>query len=268
MSFLYSLLYATCITASIQLIGEIVEVNHFHEITDYVQHSSLVILDIDDTLLIPEQTLGNDAWFIDRTKDLIENKGMKKEVAFQKTIWEWEAIRKITKVQIVEKNTDAIIQHLQKNNIAIMGLTTQGICMSEITPWQLLSLNIDLNKTSPYKNDYYFRAGQGVLYTQGILFTSGTKKGKALLSLLKHINFRPDHVVFINDKLTHLQDVEESLEDENIKYTGLRYSYSDERVANYSREIANIQMETSNFECIISDEEAKQIAVQRKSIKL
>lgn len=233
--------------------AEIYETSHFEDLTHYIKPESLVILDIDDTLLIPAQTLGNDVWFQER---LYFYKQQNMHSALEKALAEWEAVRQLTVVKLVEENTAKVVEELQQSNVKVMGLTTQGLSLATCTINQLLGLGIDLKKSSPYAEDYYFMNGQGVLYRQGILFTAGSNKGKALLNFLDFIDCKPHHIVFINDKHTHLKDVEKSLMERDIAFTGLRYNYGDERVQNYRSDIAKIQWEKSHFSHILSDEEA------------
>lgn len=214
----------------------------------------LVILDIDDTLLIPVQTLGTDVWFMERLKT---HKCQDPTTALDKTLAEWEAIRHLTHVKIVEEGTEETVADLQKRNIPVMGLTTQGLALATRTQVQLRTLNIDLTKTAPAKEDFYFINQHGVLYRDGILFTSGTPKGPALLKFLSLANLKPTHILFINDKLSHLQDVEASLVAANIPFTGLRYSFSDTRVKSYRPELAEYQRTHSTFNHILYDQEAE-----------
>lgn len=251
----FSLIYLT-LTTICYLHGEIIETKNFKEIINYIHPDTLVIVDIDDTLLIPVQTLGRDSWFSSRLEYHLQ---IQKDqyLALDKALAEWEAVRHITNIKIVEDGTDEIISDMQKSNIVIMGLTTQGLALAHRTIVQLQSLSIDLSKTAPSSEDSYFINGpNGVLYREGVLFTSGTSKGDALIKFLDIIDYHPKHIVFINDKKTHLQDVEKGVEFKNMKFTGLRYSYEDERVANFPKEIADIQWTHSTFDHILSDEEA------------
>ncbi len=234
----------------------IVEVKHFKEILNYLEPNSLIILDIDDTLLLPVQTLGRDSWFQYRLR-YHQTKESSYELALDKALAEWEAIRHLTEVEIVEEGTEKVIEELQ-SSYNVMGLTTQSLTLSSRTVNQLLTLNIDLSKNPPWPHDYYFINKVGVLYYQGILFTSGTRKGQALLKLLDHISYTPSHIIFINDKETHLQDVEEAVLAKGIAFTGLRYSYRDAEIASFNPEIAAIQWQQSSFDHLLSDEEAQQ----------
>lgn len=240
------------------LLGQIIETHHFSEIKKYIKPNSLVILDIDDTLLIPAQMLGTDVWFRHRIKQH-EEKGLPPEEALYTAVAEWEAIRNITPIEIVEKGTDKVIEDIQKEQITVMGLTTQALTLTRQTTRQLRFINIDLMKSAPYDQDLFFSNGLGVLYHKGILFTAGTPKGEALLKFLDAINKHYDHVVFINDKASHLTDVEVVLKAKNIDFIGLRYSYSDAKNSQFRKEIADIQWKHSSLGRILSDKEAEEL---------
>lgn len=242
--------------------SDIVETSHFEEIVSYASPDALVLLDIDDTLLVPVQTLGADVWF---QYQLQKNKHERDPL--DKTLAQWEAIRHLTQMRIVEPGTEKVISALQKKNIYIMGLTTQGLALATRTIQQLLDHQIDLSKTAPSDKDHYFNNGKGVLYRKGVLFTSGTPKGPALRKLLDLIGMSPKKIVFINDKKTHLLDVATAAKELGIEFIGLRYNYSDERVRNFSSELAEVQFYHSNFSHILSDEEAAKILQEQKTQK-
>lgn len=254
------LLPLLCCLSSLQ--GVIVETANFHEILNHIRPNTLVLLDIDDTLMIPEQTLGSDVWFMYQLKNYQQK--YSSEQALDKTLAEWEAIRHLTKMKIVEEGTQEIVKKMQDQQVTVMCLTTQGLALATRTVNQLLALGIDPIVTAPSKEDHYFINGHGVLYRHGVLFTSGTPKGPALAKLLDILDITPEHVVFINDKQTHLRDVEVTLDCRQIPFTGLRYTYSDARVNQFNPEIAKIQWEHSTFGKILSDEEVEKMALSTR----
>lgn len=260
----FNSLITLCLLTFSNLCGLIVDVPHFKDLTQYINKGCLVILDIDDTLLIPAQTLGNDCWFryiLQKHK----SEGDSPAAALEKAIAKWEGIRQLTKMNLVEEGTDNIVSDLQKQGYIVMGLTTQGLALATRTIQQLQENNIDLSITAPSQEDHYFmNGGLGNLYRHGILFTSGTAKGESLLKLLNKVGLRPSSIVFINDKEMHLRDIARSVEAKGIEYIGLRYSYSDERINNYDPRISDIQWHHSSFERILSDEEAQILLNNRK----
>lgn len=95
----------------------IVESRNFKELSSHITPDTLVLLDIDDTLIIPKQMLGCDEWFQFRLKKH-QTEGMNFSAALEKALAEWEAIRHLTKMELVEPGTDAIVNSLQKKGIA------------------------------------------------------------------------------------------------------------------------------------------------------
>ncbi len=240
------------------LTAKIIEIKHFNEVVSFVQGGTLLILDIDDTLIVPKQTLGSDVWFLHRVKEH-EKAGMSKNDAFLKALADWQAVRHLTEMQLVESGQEKMIEEMQNQGVMMMGLTTQGLALATRTLQHLQDVHIDLNKNAPSRQEHYFSNGHGVLYRQGILFTAGTNKGEALLKLFSIIDLHPSRVVFVNDKQTHLCDVEGAMEKNKIEFVGLRYAYCDERVASFDPEIAKIQWERSTFSHILSDRQAAEL---------
>jgi len=252
-----------------QVHGVVIETTHFREITSYPQKDTLVLLDIDDTLLLPTQTLGSDTWFLYRVKQN-QIAGVATSDAFEKSLAEWEAIRQLTKMEIVEPGTDKIVHLLQdqaqNQKFYVMGLTTQGLALATRTSQQLKENGFDLSLTAPSREDQYLLInGRGVLYRNGILFTSGASKGESLFALCKKIGYSPQRIVFINDKETHLKDVESAAESRGIECIGLRYAFADGRKKAFDPHLADYQFTHSTLHHLLSDEEAK-ILMQAEAV--
>jgi hypothetical protein len=234
--------------------SEIIEIMHMNELKSYLKADTFIVFDIDNTLLHSAQELGNDQWFYNHLKIYLE-KGMDPEKALEKALYEWYAIQFLTAVNIVEAGSDKIIHHLQDEGFQIIGLTTRGFILCDITRSQLETLNIDLAKTSPTKREiYYLNPELAVLFKKGILFTNGTQKGHAFFQFLEESGFNPTHVVFINDKASHLKELEDACRERHVPFIGLRYGFLDEKVKSFKKEIAEIQFH--KFRNLISDEEA------------
>lgn len=239
----------------VALQAEIVELNSFKDLSSHLTPDTLVVLDIDDTLLIPKQMLGCDEWFQYR---LQQRKSEGTPDALEKTIAEWEAVRHLTQMELVEPSTEKIVQSLQNSGYCVMGLTTQGLALATRTVEHLNEQGIDLTLTAPAQEDVYFTVNKhGVLYRKGILFTSGTSKGESLFQLCKEINQSVNRIVFVNDKATHIADIEAAANARKVEFLGLRYAYSDAKKAAFRPEIAELQFNRSSFSTLLSDEEAR-----------
>jgi hypothetical protein len=258
--------FVVMIAAVMPICGEIFETHHFNELLSHVTPGSLVILDIDDTLLIPEQMLGCDKWF-EGLRKKYESEGMTVREALEKSLAQWEAVRHLTKMEVVEPGTVEIVKALQDKGHCVMGLTTQGLALATRTALQLSTHHIDLSVTAPTQEGLYINLGDrksnhsnhGALFRNGILFTSGMNKGEALFKLCDKIRYKPKKIIFINDKATHLAEVENVAKKRKVKFVGLRYAYSDARKESFREDIADLQFKQSTFGRFISDSEAMEI---------
>ena len=147
-----------------------------------------------------------------------------------------------------------LIDELQNKNICVLGLTTRNIDFVFCAIKQLDSLNIDFQKTSPLKKTIYFE--EAILYRKGILFANGANKGQVLDKFFKKIKFFPKSIVYFDDKLKYIKEVEKFCENYKIPYLGFRYGFLDEKIKNFDSKIADIQHK--HFK-ILSDEEAKKM---------
>ncbi len=236
--------------------GAIVQIDQINDLYSYLKPSTLVIFDIDNTLMMTSQQLGSDQWFCKRSADY-QAKGLSFQEATDKALSEWVAIQSITRVKPVETGGPEVVRRIQRQGYTVIGLTTRGLGLSTRTVEQLHSIGIDLSQTAPTQEETFFKATRGVLFRGGILFTAGTDKGVSLFRFLDRLDFTPKSIVFINDKTTHLEEVEKAARARGIEFLGLRYSRTDEWVASFNPEITDIQLRS--FGHILSDEEAEKL---------
>lgn len=238
------------------LSARIIEAPHFQDITSHIDANTLILLDIDDTLIVSKQMLGSDPWFEHRWKSY-RDEGLSLSDALEKSVAEWVIMCHLTQTEIVEPGTETLIQKLQREGNLVMGLTSRDFSLATRTRTQLREHHIDLSHSAPCPKDHYTCIdGHGVLYRHGILYTSGRCKGEALFKICEQMGFTPKRILFINDKLSHLQDIEKSAQEKGVEFIGLRYGYTDPRKAAFRPEIADVQWKCSNLGKILSDEEA------------
>ncbi|MBS0627863.1 MAG: DUF2608 domain-containing protein [Verrucomicrobia bacterium] len=240
--------------------AEIVEIAYFEEILNHITDDSIILCDIDDTILIPEQMVGSDEWFCALYQKHKEE-GLTSEVAFKISLAKWEMVRHVTSMSLVQPTTAFVIQDIQDRGVLVMGLTTQSLTLMERTPGHLEEEGVSFEKTTPFEDHIYFtqvKKGKtsGVIHYKGILFTSGTHKGESFFTLCEKGGYTPKRIIFINDKETHLKEIEESAEKRGIEFVGLRYGYSDAIKANFKMEVAEAQFEGIPHRNILSNEEA------------
>lgn len=255
----FFLTFALFLSSSLSsVIYETMEMDELHS---HLTPDTLIVFDIDNTLMEPVQELGTDQWFYNRIKHY-ENWGFSKDRALEKALRQWCAIQSITKVRVVEPGTAEIVQNLQKMGYSIMGLTTRGLGMCTLTIQQLGYLDIDLSVTAPTQDEIHFMNERGCLYRSGILFTAATHKGKAMQKLFNKMNYQPKRILFINDKRSHIEEFMETMLPKGVDFVGLRYGKTDERVKNFRQHIAEVQY--NFFGHILTDEQAERILHELK----
>ncbi len=239
-----------------QLEAIIHEIRNIEEVVPYVDGDTLLMWDIDNTLIEPAQDLGNDQWVRHRWKQL-RNLGLTNSEAKEQMLFEWRAVQHLTKMTPVEPTTADIVKQLHVKAASVMGMTTRGIGVATVTVHQLHSVGIDLSMVPPIVGDIYFDNGHGILYREGIFFTSGTHKGSAITRLWELGDICPNKVVFVNDKHDNIVPVERACEALGIPFIGLRYGYLDEKVRSFKPEVAEIQW--AEFGRLLSNGEAEAI---------
>lgn len=241
------------------VVGAIHETSQFEEILTHVDENTLVLLDIDDTILIAPQMLGTDAWLNhqirERTKD-----GVDPAEAFTKSLLEWQAIRYITEMELVEPDTGDIIRQLQAKGGHVIGITMQGVALADRTSHHLHIHHIDLSKNAISEEPHCFKLGRrNLFYLDGILYTQGTSKANGLFTLCDKMGYVPKRIVLIDDRESHVQDVEQAAEKRGIEFIGLRYAFSDARKNAFCPHVAHVQYKHSTFHRLLTDEEARKI---------
>jgi Protein of unknown function (DUF2608) len=251
------ILYCLSFFSLIEISAEIIEVHHIHEVNHYLQPDTLIVFDIDNTLLECRQTFGSDQWFGKQIQKL-QTQGIDANTALAQALAHWIAIQHTTHLQLVDPQSPDLVKELQQIGYPVMALTTRGTEVAAVTIEQLKQVNIDMKPTAPLKDKGILQhANEESAYQEGILFTSGGHKGEALATYLKCANHQPKRIVFINDKHSHLLPVEEMAHKQGIEFIGLRYSKTDARVKSYRQEIAEIQQEF--YGKILTDEAAEAI---------
>jgi hypothetical protein len=242
------------------LTAKIVEVSSIRELPAFLEKEMLVVFDIDNTLIEPQQLLGSDQWFDHRIAEY--KKTCSSEMAFSKTYVEWVAIQNLSAMKPVESETIPLLKKLQQEGYTLMALTARSEDFCHCTFNQFDSLGIDFSPTSPSHGDFFFLNRLPLLYRKGVLFTSGTHRGEALSKFLKKIHYFPKSILCINDKQVYLQEMEVVCKKMAIPFIGLRYGYLDQKVLQFDPKIAEVQWQA--FGHLLSDQVAKEKSSQQR----
>ncbi len=223
-------------------------------ITDLLTHlginttETLVIFDIDNVIAEPcwgrehkSCELGSDQWFMYQYEKEKKN-GSAHEQALSKTADLYHKIQHHVGFKAVEECTPHMISELQKQGITIIALTMRSIALADRTIKQLHHLGIDFIHSAPHKSHIDLPTHVPTLYKEGVIFANCKSKSKALLAFFNHINFWPTKIIFIDDKLKNLEDVEQAVTELGIQFLGIRYGRTDGKVENFDHAAAEKQL--------------------------
>lgn len=232
---------------------KLIETEKLDEIFNHLSLDTLVISDIDNTLIETDQHLGSVQWGENLISKLIAS-GESPEKAHRSIHDHWLAILPNANMRLIDEKTPSIFHQIRQKGVTLMGLTARHPLEASFTHPQLhkVGLHFDYQDGNSHET---FPLNHAATYDKGILFCGiRNKKSDVLLSYLDKKNYKPKRVIFIDDKWDHVIDLEKALTAHHIDYVGIRLSKTDKRVKEYHDTIADIQWKS--FPSIISDEEA------------
>lgn len=96
--------------------------------------------------------------------------------------------------------------------------------------------------TAPVENSFIVPSLTPTIYTKGVLFTGEyNKKGDIFVRFLSIIGQKPKKVIFIDDKRSHVEDVEKAAIEHGIECIGVHYRAIEHAEKVYFPEIAEFQ---------------------------
>lgn len=225
------------------LSAEIFEIEHLRDVKPYIlTKETLVVFDIDNTLLEADSHLGSVAWGDFVAKDL-ESKGISKEEAQEVVSVFWRAVQPYIKVRAVDNEASQVIRDIQDQKIEVMCLTARMPQELSCTLTQLDSIEVNIQAMAPVVEFTEITTlNRTACYRHGILFaTPLNKKSEVLIAFAKKNNLFHQRVIFVDDKLHHVQDVNDALVQEGIECVAMRFSGADERVEQFDPIEAELQ---------------------------
>jgi hypothetical protein len=218
--------------------SNIIESNSIASVFDHIDHhETLVIFDIDNTILESVNQQGSPQWvtaLIKHAQDL----GMNPEQAYTLIEPILHDVFMATEVKPVEPEIVSLIAQLQQQNIPVIGLTARSTRMVTATIKHLSSIALSLNQTSlSLKNNLeiaHLPVPHEAHYHEGVLYCGGVNpKGRTLETLLKSTSYMPEKIIFVDDQLRYLTSVETVAAELKIPFIGIHYTRLDEKVKNF-----------------------------------
>lgn len=217
--------------------AEIIKANNFailkNEIIRLASKDSLVLFDVDDVLISPTDE------FNFRSKI---RKYLKKEIAKDKSKHEVEVIFSDfflkRKVQLINENMPKLLEFLRDKKISASALsawwtdnfgTIQKMEKQRLK--ELEQVKISFADLSPFNEDIRFTSnknehGGTPMVISGIILTGLKDKGEVLGLALNSINKKFKRIIFIDDQIKYLKEVEKFCAKNGLDFVGIHYTES------------------------------------------
>lgn len=192
---------------------------------------TLLVLDIDDTLLTSAGFFGSDTWY-EWQKTLAADDPGKVPCLFDVIALNYEAGDQVP----TQADGPAAINAL---GVDTLMLTSRNPLYRGGTLRTLQDAGYAL--PAPLGNadaslSWDFRKAPGarmsrVVYDQGVFMTTGQDKGLALLALLQRLHTRYDRVVLVDDGKKNIDNMQNALRKAGVDYLGLHYLRVDKSIA-------------------------------------
>ena len=227
--------------------------------------NTLFLLDIDDTTFDSVSMLGSKAWrkYIKEAANQIDSSRNWHD------IFSYELALKHP-LHTVEEMTGTFIVEWQDRGFVVCGFTArernvwydtpkEGI--DALTVKQLASVGVNFDNQS-LENTYPILA-TAPQYFGGVFFADLESKGEYLLLLLQTTSENPVKIVFVDDKASHVESVDQVLDGLGIPHECYLYTATDAKSKSFIPSIANIQLYyffKSEGTSFLSDDDAAAIA--------
>lgn len=208
----------------------------------------LVVFDFDNTLMAMNQDIGSDQWYNWQSKVIAENN--KKEKMFNSKSELFEAHYKIFalgSMHPVEADTVKIVKKIQNQKIKTFILTSRGSGYRNDTEMELDQVDLSFKESSVGPEGGYpsrfipegTDLKKEISYMDGILMGSGQDKGILLKYILDKTKTKFKVIIFIDDTLKNIENVEESFK-ESVDLVTVYYTHEQERVDQLDKNKKNI----------------------------
>lgn len=247
-------------------ITKVEQLTSIKEILSEADANDLVVFDVDQTLIIPQDMLlrpcGHaflqkflSAFVFTTPEDRIHN--LTSLMLLQRTI------------ELVDQDLPLLISELQKRpckTIALTAMVTGRLGnISHMEDWryhELKSLGIDFSEAFPYYNHIVFgdlrERGPFPIFKNGILCSAKNTKGEVLEAFLHRVKWQPKRVFFIDDHLPFLESVQKHMNKADIDFIGIHYRAIDTFEDVFDENMAQLQLQhLIQKEVWISDVELK-----------
>lgn len=221
---------------------DISQIDSIEDVIPYVDKKTLVLVDLDNTLITSAQTIGSTQWFDDMLKNNVKDE-TNENLAIQKAVDDWIEVQFHTKLVPIEDKTIKTMQKIQGLALHVIALTARSNNISDVTYDSLKDLGLDFKVNNNIPEQYLSR-DKTTLHKNGIITAALHNKGKIVREFLRRNNLSKaqiNKIIFVDDKQKNVDQFAKSIINTQINVVGLKYNGAEEDVNNYSSKLAKLQ---------------------------
>jgi len=211
----------------ISLIHSLATTNTIHEIIKEADEQDLVIWDVDGVLLIgKDRIFHSENIYSGLNQHHVEYIADKYKLSAEQRDKFLSQLLLQRQIELVDKALPSIMSELENRHIKTIALThfSTGPLgdIKSLADWRIDELNkLGIKFDFAFTDLIQVQVGK---LKQGILFTEHHTKGDVLGAFLDIIQWKPNKVIFIDDKMEYLESVQVELKRRNMNFIGLHYT--------------------------------------------
>lgn len=257
-----------------QLSAVIIEapnLDQFEKTVALSDEETFVLFDVDHTLIVPKDLLmrpsGDSPIWNKYIPLTIKNPDIVPPGKYPKDYF-LSTIFTVAEFEMVDSRLLQIISSLQEREIKTIAFTKMhsgpfGV-IPAIEDWrakQLKQHGIDFSPAFPHLKELSIpsskQSEKPSVFKHGVLFCNGKEKGPVLSAFLESLNWKPQRIIFIDDRTDYLQTVEEALTETGIEFIGFHYTFLEDNPRPVDEKLAFLQlMHLAKTGAWLSDSEA------------
>jgi hypothetical protein len=224
--------------------GMTIESDDPASILPHLTPDTLVVFDVDDTLVRATGHLGSRQWR-NHIRSKLRAAGYVDEEVEEHLLRFWLFVRPYCPHALLDETIVSLIAQLPNT----LACTRRHPVEADATEEDLASFNIRF--TAPNES-FPLPCPHPALYKNGVIYAGANPKSVALQAYLTLRGTKPTSLILLDDQWYNINDLEAANLTDN--YVGIRYSAIDARVAAFDPQIADLQWST--LPAYLSDEEA------------
>lgn len=189
---------------------------------DRVCPKTLLVLDLDDTLIRSNTHYGSHQWLSHQIK-LEMSRGMELKQALNEHISSWHALQDQLELICVEAQAPHWLMQLKHLGVDSLALTGRSSLLKKCTLKGLKNLGYQFSKFD--LPSLFMPTKEDIDHHEGIIFVGHQNcKGEVLSHFLDQVTQKYAKVIFIDDMMGYLKKVMEAMQLKQIPFEGYHYT--------------------------------------------